>query len=79
MLGSRPLSTCNHSRQDREAMSGLTLKQRAVPAEPTMGPILPRSSGQEEREEVRTFLHSLTQRKRAEAAQGTRGLHKKKV
>ena len=62
-----------------EATADLTLTWRAVPAQPTMGPILPRSSWQKGSREARTFLHSLTQTERAEAAQGTRGMQKKKA
>ena len=42
-----------------------------------MGPILPGSAWQEGRGEAGTFLHPLTWRERAQAAQGSRGLRKK--
>lgn len=73
-------TSSNHSRPDGKATAGLTLSGGlCLWAQPTMGPILPGSSWQEERGEARTFLHPLTWRKRAQATRRTRGLHRKKA
>lgn len=52
--------------------------QQRIDTEITMGPILPRSPWQDGMREARTFLHPLTQKERAHAACGIRGLHRKK-
>lgn len=61
-----PSAPSNHSRWERKATADLIQKEK------TMDPILPRKSWQCERGEAGTFLHPLTQRKRAQAALGSR-------